>query len=386
MRKNQLVRGVAALAMGAMAGTSLAGGITIYKEDGKYVKLGGRIQLQYHQADPSSGSATDKVFFRRLRPYVEGSLHKDWKGKFQMDFGKAEGDNEVAIKDAYMQYKGLDNMKVTLGNANFPFSREFLTSSKYQQMVERTFVGDHDYGTPDRNVGVHLSGHSGSKRLTWAASVASAAIDPDANKLDFDTPVNRNEDFNEGWMFGGRLDFHPFGYLKFSQGDFSRETRATIGVAAYAWNNDGDNNTYTTGGSSQSTSKADVDKVTGLEVSGAFRSAGFSVDAEYNSFSADTVDGSFTGGIYRNGSTTLSNWSIEGGYMIVASRLELVASYQSQDADNYETAWNRASAGANWFLHKHDVKLQLAYRKGENLKGKKGSDENELFVQAQYVF
>ncbi|MGB5539992.1 MAG: porin [Gammaproteobacteria bacterium] len=360
-----------------------ASGITVYKGDnGEYVKIGGRIQIQYHRADPDTGSTTDEVFFRRLRPYVEGSLHPDWKGRFQMDFGKAEDGNEVAIKDAYMQYKGYENMKVTFGNANFPFSREFLTSSKYQQLVERTFVGDHDYGTPDRNMGLHLDGHNGDRKLTWAASAASASIDPDNAKLDFDTPVNRNSDFNEGWIFGGRVDFHPLGYLKFSQGDFSGDTRATIGVAAFAWNNDDDNKTYAPG----CTSKCDVDSVNAFEVSGAFRSHGFSVDAEYNRFDAELAEAGVTSGIYRNSETTLENWSVEGGYMVIPSKLEIVAAYQSQDADNYVNEWNRTSLGANYFIEKHDIKLQATYTMNEDVDGVPGEDEDEFFLQAQYVF
>ena len=259
--------------------SAIAGGIT-YKDGDDYLKVGGRIQLQYHQVQPDGGDTTDEIFFRRLRPYIEGSTHKDWKAKIQWDMGKAEGENEIAIKDAYFQYKGMTNAKLTIGNANFPFSREFLTSSKYQQLVERTFVGDHNYGTPDRNVGIHMTGNTESKKITWGASGTIASIDPDAKKLDFDTPVNRNDDFNDGFMIGGRVDFHPFGKLKFSQGDFSGKTKATIGVAAYSWSNDNDNNTYTPG----ATSKADVDSVTGLELSGAFRAAGFSIDAQYNSF------------------------------------------------------------------------------------------------------
>ncbi len=360
----------------AISGVAIAG-VTVYKDGDKYVKLGGRIQLQYHQKDPSGGESADKVFFRRFRPYIEGSLHKNWKGKFQWDMGKASGDNEVAVKDAYMQYKGLNNMKVTVGNANFPFSREFLTSSKKQQLVERTFVGDHNYGTPDRNVGVHLSGHSEDKKITWGASVASASIDPSTSKLDFDTPVNRNDDFNEGWIYGGRVDFHPFGKLKFAQGDFKGKTKATIGVAAFAWGNDDDNNI---------SAGKDVDSVTGFEVSGAFRSGGFSIDAQYNSFDADLVDAGVTSGIYKNSTTTLTNWAVEAGYMIVPAKFELVAGYQSQDADNYADEWTRTSIGANWFLKKHDVKVQLSYRMGESLKGTKGKDEDELFLQAQYVF
>ena len=360
--------------------SAIAGGIT-YKDGDDYLKVGGRIQLQYHQVKPDGGDTTDEIFFRRLRPYIEGSTHKDWKAKIQWDMGKAEGENEIAIKDAYFQYKGMSNAKLTIGNANFPFSREFLTSSKYQQLVERTFVGDHNYGTPDRNVGIHMTGNTESKKVTWGASGTIASIDPDVKKLDFDTPVNRNDDFNDGFMIGGRVDFHPFGKLKFAQGDFSGKTKATIGVAAYSWSNDNDNNTYTPG----ATSKADVDTVTGLEVSGAFRAAGFSVDAQYNSFDADTVESGFTGGLYQNGTTNLTNAAIEGGYMI-KNTIEIVAGYQTQDADGYATAWNRTSVGANWFINKHDTKVQLTYRMGENLNGVENADEDEVFLQTQFVF
>ena len=281
-----------------------------------------------------------------------------------------------------MEYKGFENMEVTLGNANFPFSREFLTSSKYQQLVERTFVGNHDYGTPDRNVGLHLTGHNGDQRITWAASAASAAIDPDNSKLDFDTPVNRNDDFNEGWMFGGRVDFHPFGMLKFSQGDFKGETKATIGVAAFTWNNDDDNNTYTP----ECGSKCDVDSVTGYEISGAFRSHGFSVDAEYNRFNAELIESGITSGIYQDSETDLENWSIGGGYMVIPSKLEIVAGYSSQDADGYDKEWNRTSLGANYFIHKHDIKVQATWQMNDNFKGAEDEDADEFFVQAQYVF
>ena len=363
--------------------TAASAGITVYQGDhGEFVKLGGRIQLQYHYEDPDSGSSSDELFFRRLRPYVEGSLHPDWLGKFQIDYGKADGDNEVAVKDAYMQYKGFENLKVTIGNANFPFSREFLTSSKYQQLVERTFVGDHDYGTPDRNLGLHLTGHTGNDLFSWGASAASADVDPDNKKLDFDSPVNKNDDFNEGWMLGGRVDYHPFGKVKFSQGDFGGETGFVVGVAAFTWNNDDDNNTYDPG----CTSKCDVDSVTGYEISGAYRGGGFSVDAEYNLFDAELVENGITSGIYEDSETDLKNWAIEGGYMIIPSKLEFVLAYQNQDADNYDEQWSRQSIGVNYFIRKNDIKLQATWRRNDNKDGIDGNDEDEGFVQAQFVF
>ncbi len=124
----------------------------------------------------------------------------------------------------------------------------------------------------------------------------------------------------------------------------------------------------------------------GFEVSGAYRIAGFSLDAQYNSFTADTVDAAFTGGIYKNGSTTLSNWAVKGGYMIIASKLELVAGISAQDTDNYQKTWKRTELGVNFFFHKHDIKTQLTYRMGESLKGVDNKDEDEVYLQMQYVF
>ena len=374
---------LAAIVLAAMTGTqATAGGVKYANEDGDYVKLGGRIQLQYHMTDPEGDTSTDELLFRRFRPYIEGSVHEDWKGKFQFDLGKGK----VAVKDAYFKYSGFDAMAVTFGNANFCFSRELLTSSKTQQLVERTFVGDHNYGTPDRQAGVHVGGSLLEDMLTWNVGVAKAALDPSNKKLDFDTVVQQDagSDWLEGDLFGGRVEFFPLGKFKHSQGDFSGDLKAAIAIAGFSWENDGDHvNTE----EDDTISDSDVDSVTGFEVSGALRVAGLSVDAQFNSFDSDLVHGSAgSDGIYRDGTTTLESYAVEGGYMVVPARLELVAGYQSQDADGYETAWDRTSFGANVFVAKHDIKYQVTYRMGENKDGSDGKDVDELFVQAQYVF
>ncbi len=355
--------------------------ITAYEDGDKFLAVGGEIQLQYHKEMPDGGETTDDIFFRRLRANIEGSLHRDWMAKIQFDLGEADVDNEVKIKDAYFQYLGWKSMKLKIGNAKFPFSRVYLTSSKHQQLVERPFVGKHNYGTPERNVGLHLTGITGSGKVSWGTSATVASEVPDNTKLDFNTPVNqRGEDWSDGFMAGGRIDWHPFGYMRFSMGDFNRVTKATIGVAAFTWSNDDDNLSTTA-----CTTECDVKDVTGIEISGAFRGAGISIDAEYNSFNAETVEAGITDGIYKNGKTTLTNASIEGGYMF-GETIELVACYQTQNADGYATAWNRVSVGANWFINRHDTKVQFTYRTGENLDGVQNNDENEVFLQTQFVF
>ncbi|MBC8453909.1 hypothetical protein H8D64_02530 [PVC group bacterium] len=381
----RLVSSVAVMAICAVQ--VIAGGVKFTNEAGDYVKLGGRIQLQYHMQDPDKGNTTDELRFRRFRPYIEGSINEDWKGKFQFDLGKSD----LALKDAYFKYSGLDGISISLGNMNFPFSREFLTSSKKQQLVERTFVGDHNYGTPDRQTGIHLNGKLLDKKVVLNASAGKAAIDPSNKKLDFDTVIqfDKGDDWIEGNIIGGRVELFPNGYFKPSQGDFKRDLKTAVALGAFSWQNDDDhvNMTEDEDTGVKSISDSDVDSVTGVEISAALRIAGFSLDAQYNMFDSDLINGaSGTDGLYKNGKTTLENYAVEGGYMVIPSKLEIVAGYQSQDADGYATAWNRTSIGANIFVDKHNIKYQAAYRMGENKDGVKDNDLNELFVQAQYVF
>ncbi len=396
-RRRKRVSGVITVVMAALliilAGglrPALASGITVYHDGDKYVKIGGRIQLQYHfqnmQTATTDPRGKDKIFFRRLRPFIEGTVVKNWKGKFQWDMGEAK---KVSIKDAFVGYSGPHDIHIEFGNAYFRFSQEDLTSSKKQQLVERTFVGDHHYGSPERNVGVHMTGAFLNKKFTYGASLAFADIAPNATKLDFDTPVNKKSTFNQGYMAGVRASFHPFGYLPMSQGDLAKgPLKAVVNVAAYGWQNDDDNNTFTnaSGKDTSGGKKFDVDNAEGIEVSGAVRFKGISVDAEYNRFRAETVDNRVTGGIYRDGATTLENFAIEGGYMVLANRLEIVAGFQRQDASNYAKKWRRSSVGLNYFVKGNHIKGQVTYRIGENLDGVDGNDNNEVFVQTQYVF
>lgn len=374
-----------AICMGAVH----ASGVTVYEQDGQYVKLGGRIQMQYHQVSPEGGDDTDNIFFRRFRAYVEGSLYKDWKAKLQWDMGKGKGNNELSVKDAYMQYKGFSLGKLTIGNIKSGYSREYMTSSKKQHLVERTFVGDNNYGTAGYQLGLRFDGYGADKKITYVLSAGGMNLDPDDTKLDLDTPVNNNKDWNQGWVVAGRIDYHPFGYLAFSQGDFNREQKLTIGLGAFAWSNDGDNNTYI---EKPEQGMADVDSANGLEISAAYRNAGFSMDAQYNLINASTVDDSYNTGIFRNGETAITQMALEGGYMVIPSRLELVAGTQSMDADGYAEVWTRNSIGVNWFLRKQDIKVQLTYRQGKNMYGKNDDksqniqkNQDELFLQVQYV-
>jgi hypothetical protein len=368
-----------------LASPALAG-VTVYEDGDRKLEVGGRIQIQYLQTDPDGGPSRDDLFFRRLRPYLQGSLDERWLAKIQFDFGKSLDGDEVALKDAYLQYKH-DRYKVTLGNAKHAFSREFLASSTKQQLVERSFAGDHNYGSPDRVLGAKIDGHNKSKKFTYVAGVGIGSHDPSAIHLDFDSPANDRADWNEGAVVSGRIDFHPLGYMKFDQADFrTTDWKFTVGAGFFNWNNDGDNNTYTDDmGGSLDPSRADLDQADGLELSGGVRGRGVSADVEYQVISAESVVADFTGGIYANGEADLDKLAVEAGYM-VSEKLEVVAGWDSFDADTYADAHTRTSVGLNYYVKKHDLKFQATYQMVESQLGVVGNDTNLLFVQAQIVF
>ena len=357
-------------------------GIVVYEEGNKKVEVGARLQLQYHRVEPDDGESSDELFFRRLRPEITGTVTENWSGKFQIDFGKSD----VAIKDAFMEYTGFEWGTITIGNAKPFFSREFLTSSKKQELVERTFTGDHNYGSLDRALGFHFSGEAAEGVLGWGASAGSASHDPDVKKMDFDTPVNRDDDFNDGWYASGRLDWFPLGPHPFDQTDFDRGPfKFSLSTAAYTWSNDNDNDTFTSGGSSTSTSKADLESATGFEVSAGLRGRGFSADVEAQRITGELVDGALTAGLYRNGETDLDVFSLEGGYLLGQS-VEAVAGYELLDATNYGDEWTRLSAGLNYYWNEEKAKVQLTYRMNQSVDGVSGRDTDETFLQFQFAF
>ncbi|TFH43715.1 MAG: hypothetical protein E4H01_11720, partial [Lysobacterales bacterium] len=211
-----------------------AGGVTYNVPDSDaYITFAGRVQLQYHMTDPDNQPSTDELLFRRLRVTMSASVHPDWINRLQVEYGKGD----VSLVDAYVQYAGWDWADIYIGNYNTPFSRASIVSSKKLQLVERPFTGDHNYGTSDRQAGVHLEGTLAEKRLRWGLALTKAAVDPDNRRIDFDSvaSLSKGDDWSEGEMAVGRLEVCPLGSFAYDQGDFDRTLRVAAGVAGFGW-------------------------------------------------------------------------------------------------------------------------------------------------------
>ncbi|MAS10863.1 porin [Salinisphaera sp.] len=396
LRAGGVLAGVAMTAMPMIA----SAGITLYEEGEKSLEIGGRLQPQYRLVDGDNEGAEgsdsgDDFFLRRMRFYIEGTVTENIYGIWQVDFGDTSDDPEV--KDAFINYSGLPMGNITVGNAKVPFSRELLTSSKRQQFVERTVVGDHNFGVPDRQMGVTYN-LDDNDMVQGSIGAYQAGIDPSFSKIDFESRVSSDAEYF-GNMVAGRVDITPLGAFKMAQGAFGEDIRFGIGLNAFTWNNDDD--------ISEGDIQNQFDTVNGYGVDAAFRAGYFSMDAGVQYFDADTIDGAdtATGLVNEDGDAQFTTYLVKAGYMVVPSKLEFVAGFSALDPDdgfyaggeNYDDMDKRYSAGLNYFFNKHNAKIQLTYEMGRDVlytndangqvetPSNIGSDQNTLFLQFQQV-
>lgn len=145
-----------ATAIGDQPKIDLKEGFKLTSADGNFEwKIGGRLQtdLALYDEDSSTPDLNDETEIRRARLEMEARLWKVWGFKFQYDF---TGSGEAGIRDAYIDYSGLGNTTIQVGNFKEPFSLEELTSSKYTTFMERSLPVAL---APGRRIGLGLSTH-----------------------------------------------------------------------------------------------------------------------------------------------------------------------------------------------------------------------------------
>lgn len=158
-------------------------------------KMGGRIQADANGTvgdnDLSQG-ATDGVELRRARLYMTGVVWEDYKYMIEVDFA----DNDVAVKDMFLTYKGLDWLEVTIGHQKQPISMELQESSNDIMFTERSTVNALTGPAFDRAIGLHFK----SSGKSWSAQLGAYgdSLSPE-----------KDGNVDEGWSVASRLTYAP---------------------------------------------------------------------------------------------------------------------------------------------------------------------------------
>ena len=184
--------------------------------DGKFkMKVRGRLEVDYNNIDQDPDitftpdvSATQ---LRRARLGIEGVIFYDFKYLFEVDFAG----NSTVVRDAYLEYTGLDYVDIRVGNFKTYNSLEHLMSANYITFMERpAFI--EAFGI-DRQIGGGLShaeknwtasagifgdsvasspqfpGFDGEENLTFAARATVAPIAEEGRVLHFGASVRTRD-------------------------------------------------------------------------------------------------------------------------------------------------------------------------------------------------
>ena len=162
-----LLAGLTLTAVSASADVDLSPtkGLRIRGDWGQ-IHLGGRLHLDYAAFDDDLTAIDDDFDVRRGRPLLELKLGEDFKAKLEYDFAAENG-----WRAAWVQWDGIDWLKIRAGNQTMPFGLEEVSSSNDIVFNERSLISalGPNYGT-----GVVFSSSGrlvGRSRFTLASGV-----------------------------------------------------------------------------------------------------------------------------------------------------------------------------------------------------------------------
>jgi len=238
---------------------------------------------------------------------------------------------------------------LTEGTAQFgPMSREMKAEEK-------------DQFEKGRDQGVQLWGQTPKGTIDWRGGLF--------NGNGRNTQVNDNSHY----QFDARVTWQPFGDVKYSESDFESTTRPLVAVAAQFEANDNHDRIDATDQVNRTVYGGDI----------VFKFKGVSVFGEYyhrvnepelsEEFRTDGYTGQIGVFVFRR-------------YVELAVRYATVRGKDSPLAIVTARKNDRLERGAalNWFMNKHNLKLQADYRRIENEALDVTNDEYRL--QMQFIF
>jgi phosphate-selective porin OprO/OprP len=274
-------------------------------------KLGGRIHADANYTsgddyleDGDHVEANDGTEIRRARMEFAGTFFQDWGFRTVADFA----DDNVRVKDAFIQYTGFNWGTITAGQQKQNFSRELQESSNDMMFTERSLMNILNNPTVDRAIGLNFQ--SFGKNWVAKAGIFGDAITPARTG----TAPEIDNAGDEGWGVSSRLIYNPI---------LEKDKLIHLGIAGnYRVPDDtgdvaksrGLAVVYETNNMSNldiiNTSITDVDsiKMLGLEAAGMY--GPFSVGGEYTQQWVDRKDGSDN--VALNGWYGEAAWSITG--------------------------------------------------------------------------
>jgi phosphate-selective porin OprO and OprP len=334
------------------------------------ITLGGLLQVQAEagdQGDARFGSGNDRFYLRRARLNVTGRFLEDFDFRLEGDFAGTLSNTSslrAQLTDAFVTWNRHAAAQVRFGQFKTPFGFEQLFGDPRLPTLERSLVNDRL--TLSRQLGVQVGGDLLDKRLSYAVGAFNG------------NGANNNFNDDERFLTAGRLTGVPWkGQLGGRQGSWG------VGGGFYS----SDDTNVPQGaefGFDSTPATPERDNV----FSG--RRGGFGLDSqlqwgplelwvEYLATEWEPASGLPLPRIESEG------WYVQGTAFVIPDKLQVLLKAESFDPrreiadDTTETA----TAGLNWLLKGHDLKLMLNYLR---VRIDNRDDQDKLLARFQVAF
>ena len=182
----------------------LQDGILVFQNKAANYKMWFDVRVQGDAAvffgyDKNLVSIGNGMNIRRSRFAIKAQLDKNWYGELDTDW--TSGTPE--IKDAILEYTGIPNLSIKMGNFKENFSIQRNTTSRYLQFMERPMV---TALAPSRHLGVAATW---SCPLVW---VSGGVFGPELKSSEEMTAMedgNKDYGLNEGLSYTGKVAIRP---------------------------------------------------------------------------------------------------------------------------------------------------------------------------------
>jgi hypothetical protein len=309
--------------------------------DGKWsMAIKGRIQARVEDVN-SDDNTKDGANFSvpRARLGMEGNAGaENVKYRLEMDLNTQKKatdpatEGTVTLRQGWISWGFENGTDVLLGQTEFPFGREAMTSTANQQFGERSIVFT-EFEPEYEPLGWYHGTMSEGKFEFWGA------VSNGEGRGKNNTPGSDNNGLREGV----RVAWNPMGAVKNDGPAFQTydtgETRVSIGANLMRNNDSSALNTVT---------PAEDSRTAGLDAM--FFSGPFSLTAE-----ALTRDGQNPAGVNDNDKGLM----LEGGWLLT-DRWEVCARRAQVNYDNKDDQ-TESALGVNYYVDKHNGKWQLEW-------------------------
>ena len=182
----------------------LQDGILVFQSKQANYKMWFDVRVQgdaavYFGYDKNLISIGNGMSMRRTRFAVKAQLDENWYGEIDTDW--TSGTPE--LKDAILEYTGVPNLSIKMGNFKENFSIQRNTTSRYLQFMERPMVTSL---APSRHMGIAATW---SCPLVW---VSGGVFGPELKSSEEMTCMedgNKDYGLNEGLSYTGKVAIRP---------------------------------------------------------------------------------------------------------------------------------------------------------------------------------